>query len=107
MSDTQQPRPPETTPTATTASGQTAGERRRRSPVRWLLFLTLVLSLALNGLLISTLPGCNSALEEHYYSGKSTAHGKIAVIHVDGVILEGMNGYADKQIERDAADSSV
>jgi protease-4 len=72
-----------------------------------LLFVALVLSLALNGLLISMVPGCSTALEERYYSGKSTAHNKIAVIHVSGVILEGMTGHAEKQIEKAAADSSV
>ena len=48
-----------------------------------------------------------AALSEHYHSGKKSATDKIAIVTIDGVLLEGMNGYAEKQIEQAARDSHV
>lgn len=46
-------------------------------------------------------------LTEQHYSGKSGASDKVAVISLDGVILEGLLGYARKQIEQAANDHHV
>jgi protease-4 len=46
-------------------------------------------------------------LGEKRYAGKSGATDKIAIITLDGVILEGMLGYAHKQIEQAADDHNV
>ncbi len=46
-------------------------------------------------------------LAEQHYSGKRGADDKVAIITVDGVLLEGMLGYAHKQIEQAATDKHV
>jgi protease-4 len=46
-------------------------------------------------------------LTEHYHSGKKLAKDKIAVVQIDGVLMEGLNGFAQKQIEQAAADPHV
>src|SRR5262249_54005966 len=51
--------------------------------------------------------GTESTLRERYHSGKKDARDKIAVVHVEGVILEGMTSYARKQIEAAAVDEHV
>ncbi len=46
-------------------------------------------------------------LAEKHYSGKSDATDKVAIITVDGVLLEGLLAYAHKQIEQAAEDHHV
>jgi len=46
-------------------------------------------------------------LTEKHYAGKSSASDKVAIITLDGVILEGLLSYAHKQIEQAAADQHV
>jgi protease-4 len=46
-------------------------------------------------------------LTEQHYSGKKTASDKIAIITLDGVILEGLMSYVHKQIEQAAEDKHV
>ncbi len=46
-------------------------------------------------------------LAEKHYSGKSTATDKVAIITLDGVILEGLLAYPHKQIEQAAEDKHV
>ncbi|HTU89491.1 MAG TPA: S49 family peptidase [Gemmataceae bacterium] len=46
-------------------------------------------------------------LAEKHYSGKSGASDKVAIITLDGVLLEGLLGYAHKQIEQAAGDHHV
>ncbi|HZV04408.1 MAG TPA: signal peptide peptidase SppA [Gemmataceae bacterium] len=46
-------------------------------------------------------------LGEKHYSGQSHATDKVAIITLDGVILEGLLGYANKQIEQAAGDHNV
>jgi protease-4 len=46
-------------------------------------------------------------LTEQHYSGKTGASDKVAVITLDGVLLEGLLSYAHKQIEQAAADKHV
>jgi protease IV len=86
--------------------------RPRRSGFRWLLTVALLLSLSINFVLLGLVPGCgssvgSSSLEERHYAGKATAHDKIAVVRLEGVIMEGMLGYVHKQIDKAAADPAV
>jgi protease IV len=46
-------------------------------------------------------------LGERYHSGDKKASDKVAIIEVDGIILEGLLDYPQKQIEAAARDSSV
>jgi protease-4 len=48
-----------------------------------------------------------SGLVEHFESGTAHAADKIAIIDVEGVLMEGMTAFAQKQIDRAARDSSV
>jgi protease-4 len=47
------------------------------------------------------------SLPEQYHSGNNKASDKVAIITLDGVILEGLLGYARKQIEQAASDDHV
>jgi len=49
----------------------------------------------------------DGAIYERYHSGKNTAQDKIAVIRIDGVLYEGLTGYAQRQIKRAAGDDRV
>src|SRR5712692_4306583 len=46
-------------------------------------------------------------VNERFHSGKSRASDKIAIVHIDGVLMEGMNHFAQKEIERAATDKAV
>ncbi|MGH7224875.1 MAG: S49 family peptidase [Gemmataceae bacterium] len=46
-------------------------------------------------------------LAEQHYAGKSSASDKVAIITLDGVILEGLLGFPHKQIEQAANDGRV
>jgi protease-4 len=83
----------------------------------------LILSLAFNFLaMLALFVGCfgifgllsfkkpdtsSTPLTEHHYSGKSGASDKVAIITLEGVILEGMMAYVHKQIEQAAGDKHV
>jgi protease-4 len=47
------------------------------------------------------------SLSEQHLAGKSTAHNKIAVIRIEGVLVEGRTSYFEKQIEQAANDDAV
>jgi protease IV len=49
----------------------------------------------------------NTLLEEKLYAGDSRSHNKVAIVRVDGLILEGMTGYAERQIDKAAEDPDV
>ena len=49
----------------------------------------------------------NAPLAESFHSGNSAATDKIAIIQIDGVIMEGLMGYPHKQIEQAAEDDHV
>jgi len=49
----------------------------------------------------------NGQVYTRYHSGKRTASDKIAIIHLEGMIMEGMTGFFTKQIEEAATDDSV
>jgi protease-4 len=87
---------------------------------RWLFGLLFAASLAFNIIILvgigsliggATLvvpsTGEGPALNELFHSGRRDAADKIAIVRIDGVIMEGLMGYARKQIEQAAADNHV
>jgi protease IV len=83
---------------------------------RVLLVLFLIASMGLNifllcgGFFLKWVAGSDSGdgpLHERFHSGTPTATSQVAVIRIDGPILEGQLGYVNKQIELAAADSAV
>jgi protease-4 len=88
-----------------------------RTIFRWLFTLLVAGSFALNifvFVLVASLlaalvfhSGPDAALTERYLSGTRQAADKIVVVHIDGLILEGMTSYARKQIEQAATDNQV
>jgi protease-4 len=49
----------------------------------------------------------DSHIVEHLYSGKSLSSNKIAIVHIDGVLIESLTGFVQKEIDRAARDNSV
>jgi protease-4 len=80
---------------------------------RSLLLFVLAISLGFNFLSFCLNPtslgdlGDAASLPEKFHSGKSTARDKIAIVKLDGVIMDGMLGYVHKQIEQAVADENV
>src|SRR4051812_22067914 len=81
---------------------------------RWLFRMAFMVSLGLNVFLFLILAirlGSDGAaggqLYERFHSGKSESKDKVAVVKVDGVIMEGLTGFAQKQIEEAAGDDHV
>src|SRR5262245_27485805 len=95
----------------------------RRSGVGAVLGLFLGLSLAFNflcvgGICLALIVGSRSiggltpvtgerTLFEHHRSGERSASDKIAIVQIDGVLIEGLTGYAFRQIEQAAKDKDV
>jgi protease-4 len=95
----------------------------RTSAFTWLfrIFFSLVLliSVAANVLLllallgVSALSGMNqtdestSGVTEHFESGDTGASDKIAIVDVEGVLMEGLIGFVQKEIEHAAKDKQV
>ena len=113
MTDPQPPASPPVTP----PPERRLPPPRRPSRVLGVLFgMSLMLNLLVLAAIIVACVGFSllgrgkdetAALSEHYHSGKKSATDKIAIVTIDGVLLEGMNGYAEKQIEQAARDSHV
>lgn len=80
-----------------------------RSLFRLFFTLFLIGSVFLNLLLLAQ--GCSGShllpLDEKIHSGKRLATNKVALVDIEGVLMEGMNAYARKQIEQAAEDDSV
>src|SRR5215471_1961747 len=81
-------------------------QRPRLSPLamigRLILAMLLVASLVINVILFlfvigmaGSLSSSTSHVQEKYYSGKATATSKIAVVKIDGVLMEGLTGFAE------------
>lgn len=49
----------------------------------------------------------SSMLYERYHSGNKSAKDKIAILRLDGVLMEGATSYAQKQIEKAAKDKNI
>src|SRR5260370_28048133 len=79
--------------------------------VRFFVFLVLMGSLALNFLLfVLWLPfvaDSSTAVQERIRSGSKLAADAIAIVHVDGVLMEGRTSFAEKEMDRAASNSSV
>ncbi len=56
---------------------------------------------------VAGLSGGDSTLQEKFYGGKSTASDKIAVVKIDGIILEGLLNHVYKEIDTAAQDKAV
>jgi protease-4 len=54
-----------------------------------------------------SIPAESAALREETYAGSATASHKIAIVEIDGVILESLLGNVHKQIEQAAKDDNV
>src|SRR5437588_6749904 len=74
--------------------------------LRWLFRTLFAASLGFNLLLVLMVVGLGAGmgdgvgqLRDRYHSGKKSAGDKVAVVRIDGVIMEGLTGYAQKQIE--------
>lgn len=88
-----------------------------RSGSGWRTFLVVILagSIAFNILLILIVltlgslgaGGSSSHLSERFHSGTATARDKIAIVNIDGVLMDGTMGYAEKQVEAAASDEHV
>src|SRR5438309_9909995 len=90
--------------------------RSRRSPLGWLvrvlLFLFLAFSVAFNILFLGLLilfvtAGPSRPVLETFHSGKTESKNKIAVVRIEGVLMEGLTGFAQKQIDHAATDAAV
>jgi protease-4 len=76
----------------------------------WFFRLVLVASLVTNIIfLIIYLPQSKveSSLSEKYYTGQSVARDKVAIVRIDGTLLEGLTGFATQQIRDAARDDDV
>jgi protease-4 len=132
MSDTQDPQPaptptpppsPETQPPPLVIPVRYAPMPGPRYPMppgrsvlgalaRTFLVLLLALSIGLNLLLVSRFglsleEDSGSSLVERNLYGKSEAKDKIAVVKLEGVIMEGQTAFVQKEIDRAAADEHV
>jgi protease IV len=75
-------------------------------------FLFFLASLAFNALILFLifsvgLTDGDTSLRKHHHSGKRGAADKIALVRVDGLLMEGLINYAQKQIDEAAEDNSV
>jgi protease-4 len=89
-----------------------------RRAFRWIGRVVFAFSMAANLFILTLFIGSyllvsrssnieDATLREHVQSGSKTSANKIAVVHIEGVILEGMLGYAHKQIDAAAKDAAV
>src|SRR5262249_59953152 len=82
---------------------------------RVLLILFLFGSLAVNVVLAIMLFASNAGdssedgvpVKEKVWSGPNSARNKVAVVRVDGILMDELMGYPHRQIDRAAKDSSV
>jgi protease-4 len=122
MSDaTQPPAPQPTGPPPPTAAGLPAGRQPAEGqPRRRLLGCAFVLSLLFNVVAVVLFAlgclalwfrygfgGSEHALHEVHYAGSTSAADRIAIIHLDGVIMEGFLDYIHKEIDQAARDNNV
>jgi len=128
MSDIQDPQPaPTPTPAAETPPPLVIPVRYAQMPARYpapppgrsafgslartFLVLMLALSIGLNFVLMfggfSLGESSSSSLVERNLYGNSDARDKIAVVKLDGVIMEGQTAFVQKEIDRAAADEHV
>jgi protease IV len=116
MHDPNLPPHPEERPPLTVIPVRTPPRPVYASPfavfARWIFRTAFLVSIGLNFFLFLLLAAqfgdsAGIHLSERYHSGHTEAHDKIAIVRVDGPLLEGFLAYAHKQIEQAAADSGV
>jgi protease-4 len=101
-------------PFALPASPRPAPPPPSRRPLRGFLLFTSCLFnflflIGLGIVLLFLIFGSSSTtpLREQHIAGTASARNKIAIIHIDGIILEGLLTYIEKQIDQAAADDEV
>src|SRR5262245_4962822 len=122
MSEGQFPSPqssPPGAPPLTVVPVQSAPRSAPRRPSVWLRLLRFLfvlafgVSVALNALLLLIIYSglgfgdANGALGSRYYSGNKNAKNKIAIVKIDGVLIEGLISYARRQITEAQEDDAV
>ncbi len=93
---------------------------RPRPPSRFgavVLGMSLMVNLLVAGLFVALCAGVSmfgfsaddekSSLKERHVAGKKSGDDKVAVVRIEGVIMEGLLDFAEKQIERAAEDKKV
>src|SRR5262245_60555367 len=84
---------------------------RRRSVWTVLLVIALAVSIGFNLLLLFSSQaldfGESAGLIERFHSGKTHASDKVAIVKLDGIIMEGSLAFVQKQIEQAATDPNV
>jgi len=108
------PEDPPASPPLTVLPADRPPPRPRKSLWRglfnWFFFMVFFASIAFNAfilLLFFTVSDSETSLHKHHHSGKKSAADKIAIVRVEGLLLEGLMSYAQKQIDEAAADSHV
>src|SRR6266516_1615000 len=69
--------------------------------------LVFLASISLNALIFIVafmFSDSETSLHQHHHSGQKGAHDRVAVIKIDGILLEGLTSFAQKQIEAAAKD---
>ncbi len=125
MSDFQDPQPDPARQQPANVIPVTYSSKPRKPPLPWglraLLVVLLVDLVGCNvfvmlmaglvalgaGLSDSTMSDTSIHVRERFHSGKTSAKDRIAILHIDGVLMEGLTTFAQKEIERAAADDSV
>jgi protease-4 len=72
--------------------------------------MVFLASIGFNALILFlafTLSDSDTSLRKHHHSGKKNAADKIALVRVDGLLMEGLVGFAQKQIDDAAEDDHV
>jgi protease-4 len=72
-----------------------------------LLVVLLCVGVLFRGASVNPDGSSTTPLGEHHLLGKAGARNKVAVVHLDGVIMEGMLGFVHKQIDQAARDKDV
>ncbi|MHC4175997.1 MAG: signal peptide peptidase SppA [Planctomycetota bacterium] len=119
MEPNSQPKGPQETPAAAQVVSQPPGPPARRGPRsarRWLLVLlllglcgSLLVNVMLFGVVgLTGLPSLDTdrKIQEKFHSHNESGRSKVAIISVEGVIMEG-EGFAKRQIDRALDDRSV
>jgi protease-4 len=72
-----------------------------------LALLVLFLFLLVAALSVFSRSASQEGPKESFYTGNRSARAKIAIIRIEGMLMEGLNGFAQKQIDAAAADPAV
>jgi protease-4 len=107
MSEAPQPVPPAPTPPPPAPRTSALGCAFVLSVMLNLFAAVVIVVLGCLALLPRGGAAAEGALGEEHVSGDADSHNKVAVIRLDGVILEGLLGYVHRQIDQAAKDDDV